>query len=432
MSLENFITDMLNIEPNMIEKMDTLKQSDGSIVVKIRLIRDPNVVCPLCKQKVKIHGYYSKKLIHSTLANRKCVIIYEQRRFRCDLCEYSFHEHNPFARGNDNLTYETKINILKDLKYVNNTYTSVAMRYHVSTTQVIRLFDRHVRIDRKELPTVLSIDEHYFPESDFDSLYCCLLMDFNSGILIDVLPDRKKDYLKYYFSKIKIQTTDEKTKISELDNVKYISIDMYDTYKDIAKLYFPTALICADSFHVIKHLTEAFKDVRIRCRKQTQDEDIQWLITKFKFVFNHKQPLDNEPKYNKRFGRSMNYRDIQFLLFERFPDLKLAYELKENYIFFNETATIENASELLSDMIQQFADSNIREYDNFYNLLIHWYKEIINSFSLYNNRRINNSYIESRNRQLERLMFNAYGFRKFNRTRNRILYCLNKKDTFTI
>ena len=43
MSLENFITDMLNIELNMIEKIDSLKQSDGSIVIKIHLIRDPNV-----------------------------------------------------------------------------------------------------------------------------------------------------------------------------------------------------------------------------------------------------------------------------------------------------------------------------------------------------------------------------------------------------
>ena len=432
MSLENFITDMLNIELDMIEKIASLKQSDGSIVIKIRLVRNKNEYCPLCQQKVKIHGYYSKKLIHSTLANRKCTIIYEQRRYRCDLCEYTFHEKNPFANVNDNLTYETKINILNDLKYVNSTYTSVALRYNVSVTQVTRLFDKHVDINRKALPEVLSIDEHYFPESDYDSLYCCLLMDFDSGILVDILPDRKKDYLKYYFDKIRIQTLNEQNKTSELDNVKYVSMDMYEPYKDIAELYFPTALICADSFHVIKHLTDAFKQIRLRCRRQTQDENLKWLITKFKFVFNHEQHLDNKPKYNKRFGMTMNFRDIQFLLFERFPDLKIAYDLKENYIYFNETATYENAPELLTDLIKSFADSNIPEYDEFYNLLIHWYKEIINSFIVYNNRRINNSYIESKNRQLDRLMFNANGFQNFKRTRNRILYCLNKNDTFKI
>ena len=217
-----------------------------------------------------------------------------------------------------------------------------------------------------------------------------------------------------------------------MDNVKYVSIDLYDNYKTIAQIYFSKALICADSFHVLQHLTEAFRNVRLRCRRRTEDENIQYLLTKFKYIFNHNINLDNEPKYNKRFKCRMNYRDIQSLLFDRFPDLKKAYELKENYILFNETSNTQNAGERLADLIQQFSDSGIKEYDAFYNLLINWNNEIINSFSTINNRRINNSYIESRNNQLERLMMNANGFRNFKRTRNRILYCLNKKDTFKI
>jgi transposase len=47
-------------------------------------------------------------------------------------------------------------------------------------------------------------------------------------------------------------------------------------------------------------------------------------------------------------------------------------------------------------------------------------------------KRINNSYIESRNNQIEKLFFNANGFMNFKRTRNRILYCLNKKDTYKL
>ena len=112
--------------------------------------------------------------------------------------------------------------------------------------------------------------------------------------------------------------------------------------------------------------------------------------------------------------------------------MKKAYELKERYIHFNETSSIQNAKEQLAELIQKFADSNIKEYDESYNLLINWNQEIINSFSTINNRRINNSYIESRNNQLERLILNANGFRNFKRTRNRILYCLNKNDTYKI
>ena len=43
-----------------------------------------------------------------------------------------------------------------------------------------------------------------------------------------------------------------------------------------------------------------------------------------------------------------------------------------------------------------------------------------------------NSYIESKKRILKKLIINANGFRNFKRTRNRILYCLNKYDKFTL
>jgi len=432
MSLENFITDILNIKLEDLEKVDSFAQSDDSLLIKLRLKNKSDVSCPYCLKEVKIHGYYPRKLIHSTLVNRKCIIIYNQRRFICNDCEVTFHEQNPFINTKESVTIETKINVLKDLKYVNSTYTSVAARYNLSITKVQRIFDRHVNIERKKFPEVLSIDEHYFPESDYDSLYCCLFMDFNNGTMIDILPDRKKEYLTRYLRKIRKDTYDKSAKCSELDNVKYVSIDLYDNYRDIAHAFFPDAVICADSFHVLKHLTEAFRDVRLRCRRNTEDANIKYLLTKFKYVFNHETELDNEPKYNKRFRMEMNHRDILTRMFDAFPDLKKAYELKEKYISFNESSSKDNAREKLTDLIKEFADSDIDEYDEFYNLMINWYEEIINSFTVINKRRINNSYIESRNKQLERLMLNANGFRNFKRTRNRILYCLNKTDSYKL
>lgn len=179
MSLEQFITDLLNIKLDDIQEIYHLKQSDDSLIIKLKL---------------NIHGYYTRKLIHSTFANRKCSIHYMQRRYKCVNCEITIHEHNPFSSFRENITYETKINVLTDLKFPEATYTSVASRYNLSTTQVIRIFDRHVDIPRDSLPEVLFIDEHYFPESDYDSLYCCLLMNFITGEIIDILPDRQKSY----------------------------------------------------------------------------------------------------------------------------------------------------------------------------------------------------------------------------------------------
>ena len=54
-------------------------------------------------------------------------------------------------------------------------------------------------------------------------------MNFQTGVMIDIIYDQKKNCLTDYFSSIKNETLDMRTLKSELDNVKYISIDMYLT-----------------------------------------------------------------------------------------------------------------------------------------------------------------------------------------------------------
>ena len=430
MSLDQFITNMLNIKSEQIQELLTFSQSDGSMIIKIRLV-DAHCTCPYCNGQVHIHGYYSRKLTHSTLINRPCTILYLQRRYRCNTCQSTFNEPNSFTCSHEGIPHETKLKVLQDLKHPEITYTLAANRNHISKAMALCIFDRHVQIARKPLPEIFSLDEHYLPDSNYDSLYCCLLMDFDTGVIIDVLPDRKKSYLLYYLSHIKHETYSDETHTSELDRIKYFSTDMSESFRSVFQSYCPKAIICADSFHVLQHLTKDFNAVRLKCRRETADPVLAYLLIKFRFVLNHNVVLDNKARYNRRLKRYINLRGIQTLLFSHFPELKKAYELKEVYITFNETASFENAERQLDALLLKFADSQIREYDEFYTVLSNWKQEIVNSFIIVHGRRINNSHIESKNRQVQRLLDNANGFRNFKRTRNRILYCLNKEDTYT-
>lgn len=431
MSYEKFITDFLNIKPSDLDKISTYTQSDGSVFIRVRLAQK-STLCPYCKNTVKVNSYYDRKLTHSTFSNRICYIIYEQRRYLCKTCGTSFNEKNLFSASRETLTYETKINILKDLKHPEETYTSVANRYNTSTNKVIRIFDKHVDIPRKKLPAVLSLDEHYFPASDHSAKYCCLLMDFVTGEIIDVLPDRKKAFLIQYLSTIKHDTFEFTTNTSELDNVKLISIDMYENFRDIARTYFPNAKVCADSFHVLKHLTDDFRKVRIRCQNSTENPTLKYLLIKFRRAFDHKYQdfLDNEPRYNKKLGQYINYRGIRDILFDSFPILKVAFDLKEYYINLNAQVTLKTAPVRIDEAISIFGNCGIAEYEEFHFLLVNWREEIINSFTIVEGKRINNSYMESKNRLVSRLIYNANGFKNFKRTRNRILFCLNPNDSF--
>ena len=394
---------------------------DGNLTIHIKLVRKESDVCPVCGKHGKVHIYNTKKLTHSIFANRTCVIFFKQRRYKYLECDLTFSELNPFAKRNDKLTLETIINILKDLKRVNVTYNQVANRYSVTATEVLRIFDKHVNIKPHIMPEALSIDEHYFPGNDNDGLYMFIMMDFQTGDFIDIYPDRRKNYLISKFSAIKNRTYNDKTHTSELSIVKYISMDLNDYYRQVCKLYFHNAVICADEFHVIKNLNNAFDNVRKRCRRNCNSDLYIYLLTKFEKVLSVDANLDNV-KYNKKIGAYINYRGIRNMIFDAFLDIKKAYKLKEDYILFNRTCTLENAEYELEKQIEAFKNCDIKEYKMFASTLVAWKKEIVNSFITIKGKRINNSYIESRNKQVASLIYNANGLSNFKRARNRLMY----------
>ena len=139
MSYENFITKILNIKPSELLSVMSNSKKNGSIILKVRL-KPKECYCPICNILGKTHGYYQRKLTHSTLDNRQCINIYEQRRYKCSECGSTFSERNPFIDTSERVTYETKINVLKDLKQPENTYKSIAQKYNLSATKVTRIF----------------------------------------------------------------------------------------------------------------------------------------------------------------------------------------------------------------------------------------------------------------------------------------------------
>jgi transposase len=134
MSLDKFITQILNIKEEDLEEITPIMQSNGSSIIKIRL-KARSTICPYRDGKVKIHGYYTRRLKHAALTNKKCIIVYQQRRYKCCTCEATFHEQNPFINTRESLTFETKVNILNDLKWPEITYSYVAKRYDISKTK---------------------------------------------------------------------------------------------------------------------------------------------------------------------------------------------------------------------------------------------------------------------------------------------------------
>lgn len=71
---------------------------------------------------------------------------------------------------------------------------------------------------------------------------------------------------------------------------------MWDTYKDIAQIFFPNALICIDSFHVINTINRAFDKVRIRIMNCYDTKSEEYKLLK-KFTWLLRKSYANVDKY---------------------------------------------------------------------------------------------------------------------------------------
>ena len=301
-----------------------------------------------------------------------------------------------------------------------------------------------------KLPEIINFDEVYAFKSE-KSKYVCVLLDFKKQIPVDVLPNRKKEYLLNYFQKIPLE---------ERKKVKYACSDMYEVYRDVVHKVFPEAKHLLDYFHLSQDFHKKMNEVRIKVMKGYKDDkasDEYYLLKKFNWLL-FKNPEDEdkygrlfdverERKYNSHFKSYMNYYDLRKKILEINNDLTICYSLKLELVDFYSKSTIDNAQVNLEHLIRSFIDTNIEEMIKFSNNLINWKQEIINSFTIVGteykveadkgqvvvcNKKVNNAIIENRNKIIKCIKNNANGYTNWSRFRNRVMYVLDSNATFSL
>ena len=176
------------------------------------------------------------------------------QRYKCRECNGAFYEKDTFSNPNETLSKETVFIILEKLKLANVTFESVAIDLHISRQNVIDVFDRYIHYSPGPLPEILSFDEKHINKSMTNSVYLFIIVDFKNIALYDIVHSRHKNVLEKYFSKISLE---------ERQKVKYITMDMWEPYLDVAKRYFRNAKIAIDSFHIMRTINNAMNSVRI-------------------------------------------------------------------------------------------------------------------------------------------------------------------------
>ena len=242
-----------NLYEKDCKKFKLVRKDDGESHYYVTL-KNKGGRCRCCgKYTTEVKELIPKKIIHDA----KQIIHYSARRFVCE-CGKTFYEDNPFIEEREKKISNNLLKkLLEFLKRYNHTFLDAAEMFKLSENKVIELFDTHVQIKRKALREVISIDEFYFSRHSKNK-YAFMILGLN-GEIIDILKSRKKSKLLDYFKYIPIE---------ERDRVKYVTMDMNDVYLDVIHRRFKYAIVCIDSFHVMKMMNDELDRLRKKVMKR--------------------------------------------------------------------------------------------------------------------------------------------------------------------
>lgn len=400
----------------------SIKEETGIIKVELESVKN-KVRCPICN--------YFTSSIHSKLKPIKskyldCCgemieLIIHKRRFKCYKCNKIFTEEMDLTSKNGNISNALKIQIRKDLLDYNLTMDYIAKKNHVSKYTVRKeLLEATSTIPDhiKNLPRVISFDE--FKADTKEGKYAFILNDPIHKKILDILPNRKKEYLIQYF-----------THTENRYSVEFVISDMYEPYLLVQRIMFPKAKYVVDKFHYTRYIMDALDKIRIRLQKTFGEKSREYKLLKNKknvsLLRKYRKDVDwwVETKRYKN-GHLVNVLPGIILkeLKEISDELKRGYELKELFLDIINHETYEMAKSALINWIDLCKESEIEEFIDASKTIENWIDEIVNSFI---DKRYTNAFTEGINNKIKVIKRNAFGYKNFEIMRKRILYIFNKK-----
>lgn len=407
-----------------INAKDVLEMNELATEKEVRVfikMKKKELTCPSCKEsKIQFKEWKTREIKHALFLNRSTIFILKERRYRCLTCGKTFNEPNMFAAKRSRISHEVVHTVLEMLRNYNITYRNVADILHISDTTVINIFDRYVNISRRKLPRILSIDECY-NDHQFERAYSAILFDFLESKIVDIIQGRRKETLFLYFNKI--------TK-EERENVQYVIIDMWEPYLDVAQVFFPTAIVAIDSFHVLENISRAVDFVRRRILRRYKDYPSSkeyYLLKKWEHLLYEEYPVWEEKHKIKALGNAwLNRKQLQDRLYEIDDVLKRASQYYLRYKTLNKLCNKEMFEEEIEKFINDESVMDIPEMIPILQMLSNWKEWILNSFIIVDGKRLSNGPIEGFNSNYKKVMRVENGVFSFERFRNRIIYSYNK------
>lgn len=370
---------------------------DTKIITIECQVKQIGATCPNCGETIStVNQYYHRTIRDLNMGIRHVHLLIKVRQFYCKSCNRYFTETLDFADLNKEFTHRQSDYMFCLAR--KQCYTEVAAIVDVSPKTVERIV---LDICRKTIDIPkryrqvkrLGIDEHSHRKGKKD--YLCILTDLDKGIIIDILPNRKKETLIAHFKQLGIDFCNQITDVS---------CDYWDAYITTSKLCFPNAKIILDRFHVTKLLNNVLDAFRKELRKADKDNTnykrLKWILYK---------------QYHTLSDQQLDDLDAAFM---DSPMLKKIYHIRESFHhILDNTDTVENAIIAINKWVEELAKKEITLFDGFVKTLQNTKEYIANYVENY----LSNAVTEGLNNLIRSVRRTAFGMTNFENLKLRVL-----------
>ncbi|MEK5357986.1 ISL3 family transposase [Paenibacillus sp. FSL L8-0709] len=358
--------------------MDNLKLPKFNIVniaenehdFQIRVeTNSPPLDCPHCGCVANLYKHDNREQLCMDLPihGKRVGLLIRRQRYRCRDCNKTFWERLDHTI-NEKRSCTNRLLSYIEKQSIKRTFTSISEDVGLNEKTIRNIFRDYInRLEERlrfETPTWLGIDEIHIIKPR------CVLTNIEERTLLDILPNRNKETVVRYLSRLPNKA-----------RITYVTMDMWQPYRDAVKAALPKATIIVDKFHVVRMANQALETIRKQLREGLSPKERRGLMhDRFTLLKRHKELTEMD-------------KITLDLWTKNHPSLGIAYDLKESYFDIWDCDSRQKAYLEYHDWKAKIPKELQSAFEPLTKAMTNWEQEIFAYFD----HRITNAYTESLN-----------------------------------
>jgi len=321
-----------------------------------------------------------------------------RRRYKCNSCSSTFR---PELKDMDDRRMMTR-RLVKHIEKAAllGTNSEVARSVGVDEKTVRLIFEEFYKAKsaayKPTAPRVLGIDELYLGRA-----YRAIFTNIDQSTVIDLLPNRNKPNIVHFLAHL-----------PQKKGIEIVCTDMWNPYREATREVLPQASLVVDKFHVTRMANEAMETIRKGLKSSLTAPQRKTLKGDRKLLLMRRHDL--KPWQQLTMETWLN----------AFPDLSIAYNLKEGFYDVWEAKCDREAKDRYSAWKSNIPASQKDAWAPLVTAMTNWEAEILAYFKP--GHQFTNAFTESSNRGVKTKQRDARGM-KFESYRAKVLFSQEHK-----